>query len=385
MKLYKYTAVNENSLSILIHSHLWFADPRSFNDPFDVDLHIYYQTNYQKAIKFADNAIKTIDEVITNLSKKIEVKEDIIKKSEQFILSSDTYLKDMDALSAETHEKIIVCMKEIVLLTEKTPKIDNSNIDDITELNITMRNSIKIVIEHYEKSVLHFKELHSNALNDQLEITNKKTDLINEFHRLNQLQKEQINIKNRIEEVKRYIEKQKYYDAIGVLSLSKENSQSNTLMWSHYGDSHRGIALEFDTKMDTDFFKKITNVIYSDDSHAQQKEKNKKIIKKIAPHLADTEREQGLLPVLFSKSTQWEYEKEVRLIKADIKDNQRLFKYRPECLTGVYFGLNTTEEHKKMIQTIIHLKGLTKTVPFYQAEKVPNAFTLNYKKISIED
>jgi hypothetical protein len=295
----------------------------------------------------------------------------------------------MNALNAEAPEKIIVGIKEIVLLTEKTSKVDNSNIEDIAELNIAMRNSIKIVIENYEKSVLHFKELHSNALNDQLEITNNKTDLIDELHRLNQLKKEHFNsidgVIKQMEEAKCRIDGQKYYDVIGVLCLSKENSQSNTLMWSHYGDSHRGIALEFDTKMDTDFFKKITNVIYSDDSHAQQKEKNKKIIKKIAPHLADTEREQGLLPVLFSKSTQWKYEQEVRLIKADIKDNQRLFKYRPECLTGIYFGLNTTEEHKKMIQTIIQLKGLTKTVQFYQAEKVPNAFTLNYKKISIED
>lgn len=156
-------------------------------------------------------------------------------------------------------------------------------------------------------------------------------------------------------------------------------------MWSHYGDSHRGIALEFDTEIDTNFFKNPIEVEYSEASHVEWGKNLEKIVKERAPHLSDSDVALTFFAIFLVKSTQWKYEQEVRLIKADIKNNKRLFEYRPECLTGIYFGLNTTEEHKKMIQTIIQLKDLTNAVQFYQAEKVPNAFTLNYKKISIED
>lgn len=66
MKLYKYTAVNENSLSSLTHSHLWFADPRSFNDPFDVNIDPCYD-NLLQEIKSIEIIIKELDEKIKEL------------------------------------------------------------------------------------------------------------------------------------------------------------------------------------------------------------------------------------------------------------------------------------------------------------------------------
>lgn len=255
MKLYKYSAVDENCLSGLINSQLWFSDPRSFNDPFDVDL--------------------------------------------------DNYYKDR---LVEVDEKLI----EINALITKTPTV--------------------LLLNQYRREILKLKQ---------------KTieDAINP------------------------------YEKLGFLCLTKNKGESNTLMWSHYGNSHEGVMLEFSTDKDTTFFKGLIPIEY-DDKNLEDIEKRLKSI----DHENYNERIMEVFCVIAIKATQWKYEQEIRLFKIDIKNNQRLFKYDPNCLTGIYFGLKTTEEHKQTIKQIIQLKSL-KNTKLYQAEKVENSSNLVYTEI----
>jgi hypothetical protein len=88
----------------------------------------------------------------------------------------------------------------------------------------------------------------------------------------------------------------------GVLSLSEIHD--SLLMWSHYGDLHRGFVIEFDTS--ADFFRPcfarrvpsfLLKVDYSD----------------VRPHLSSTTLNRP--EALTRKSTAWAYEREWRMIK----------------------------------------------------------------------
>ncbi len=273
MQLYKYSAVDENCLSGLINSQLWFSDPKSFNDPFDCDLRPYK---------------KIYEEIITKIKNEFTV---VINKM------------------------IEECQV-------------NSLTDEFIQIFTKKKQSNLKLIENCNNEILD--------------------DIDNQF---------------------------------GILCLTKNKGESNTLMWSHYGDSHKGVMLEFETDADNEFFKVQLSIIYInflyslDSKDCEEKEQVKKILLQ--------KYDEKIIDLLFSfliKATQWEYEQEVRLIKADIKNNQRLFNYAPNCLTGIYFGLKTTEEHKQTIKQIIQLKGL-KNTKLYQAEKVEDSFNLVYTEI----
>jgi hypothetical protein len=91
----------------------------------------------------------------------------------------------------------------------------------------------------------------------------------------------------------------------GVLCFSK--SWDNPVLWSHYADRHRGIALGFD--VDSSMARGITYT-------------------KIRPPFRRTD-EAALDTLLYTKHRDWQYEKEVRVF-ARLEER--------EVATGAYFG-----------------------------------------------
>jgi hypothetical protein len=60
MKLYKYHSLNENSISCLVNSYVWFSSPSDFNDPFDtkiVDNSLLQDLSFTKEKIFCLSAI----------------------------------------------------------------------------------------------------------------------------------------------------------------------------------------------------------------------------------------------------------------------------------------------------------------------------------------
>lgn len=101
----------------------------------------------------------------------------------------------------------------------------------------------------------------------------------------------------------------------------------SSLMWSHYGDSHRGICLEF--HVGNAVFLKAWEVHYSD------------AYPKWAPHLMLD----FVMDMILTKSDEWAYENEFRLLASpDLPDGQPLkpdgdyLKLPPRALVGVLVG-----------------------------------------------
>ncbi|NOZ47136.1 MAG: DUF2971 domain-containing protein [Chlorobi bacterium] len=129
----------------------------------------------------------------------------------------------------------------------------------------------------------------------------------------------------------------------GVCCFAKEENLNNILMWSHYADNHKGITLGIDENLieishTHDWFegKHITKpwikqVQYTNEYRFINPFANER------PSLKDVE---------FIKSTDWEYEKEVRLIspKFGLHDFNS-----SHCLKEIVFGLKIPEIVKSNI------------------------------------
>lgn len=166
-------------------------------------------------------------------------------------------------------------------------------------------------------------------------------------------------------------------------------TSENILLWSHYGDRHRGLCLIFrsvpyhnsyalykDNENTCFLFDKIE---YSDDA-----------LESINMINADSNSLQ-MKRVLLNKSLHWEYEKEYRLIGHIFSDS--VFKgipirYDKSHLEGIIFGLKTTQTHMKKVFDIVQRYYIEEgvDVKFYKAFEIPRKYAIEIREIdSIED
>lgn len=129
----------------------------------------------------------------------------------------------------------------------------------------------------------------------------------------------------------------------------------NILLWTHYGQEHKGFCLQFDIYKDIEFFCPLLPVIYKHE---------------YAPAVL-TEKPGEILEQLYQrKSKEWSYEKEVRVIK----EGAGLKAYRRESLIGVYFGCRTSTEDKETIREL-----LKTDVKYYQIGLSESEYRLEVK------
>lgn len=153
---------------------------------------------------------------------------------------------------------------------------------------------------------------------------------------------------------------------LGIICFSEKNN--DILMWSHYSDSHRGFCLQFDPEnLAKSFY--VGKVKYSNKYPTLKEFAN-----------ANATGMSNLM--LLSKSSHWKYEKEIRLILDTENDQKtpgnRIYKYPPEALTGVIFGLQMQEKDKETIRNI--LKDRNAEISYFQATKSKNSYSLKINK-----
>ncbi|MCO4882974.1 DUF2971 domain-containing protein [Paraburkholderia caribensis] len=141
----------------------------------------------------------------------------------------------------------------------------------------------------------------------------------------------------------------------------------NPLMWAHYGDSHRGIALEFDTNADQIMWAYRVHYradyptirMYEDDNNA------------------------NLVPI-FMKSNVWEYEREYRLI-AEERDQPRAnmlttrnstLRLAGGALVGVVLGCQCDENRALEV-----LGRYGQNLRVRRAKRVPDRYALTLETI----
>jgi hypothetical protein len=67
-----------------------------------------------------------------------------------------------------------------------------------------------------------------------------------------------------------------------------------------------------------------------------------------------------LLSFIYTKYIDWSYEKEYRIIILKEHTDSQQLKYKKEILSGIIFGLRTSESDKKLIKSIVKKTSLIK-------------------------
>ncbi|MDR2061681.1 MAG: DUF2971 domain-containing protein [Acinetobacter sp.] len=145
----------------------------------------------------------------------------------------------------------------------------------------------------------------------------------------------------------------------GILALSSCND--DILMWSHYADNHKGIAIGLEVRKDLEFFLMPINIDYRDTYEALNYLKNS---------------QQAIDDTLKLKSSAWSYEKEVRIYK----DGNGLYTIKPKAIKEICFGVKASNEDIDNIKKICAQKGF-EDIFFYKARKIHAQFGIKFEAI----
>ncbi|GAA0426124.1 DUF2971 domain-containing protein [Cocleimonas flava] len=175
----------------------------------------------------------------------------------------------------------------------------------------------------------------------------------------------------------------KFLDKVGIFSLSED--PLNMLMWSHYGEDHKGLAYGFDANegsdlsneeyfqpvkysdqaLKVDLSKGLKNALdYYIDEYGQTKLKNRIEI-----------NDSQIQSVLFTKTNDWRYEKEWRYMR------EKFGTYPlPGKLSRIVFGLKCIPKDIERYKFLCK-KHIDNKVVFYQVVRVEGGTTLDLKEV----
>jgi Protein of unknown function (DUF2971)/TPR repeat len=171
-----------------------------------------------------------------------------------------------------------------------------------------------------------------------------------------------------------------FYSQTGVLSLAER--PDNLLMWSHYADQHRGFVIEFGAdhpffdqrQEDNDHFHHVCKVRYSADRP------NTTIAGFLGPHS------------LLTKSAEWEYEQEWRMLAAFPRfphesltsgDHEiHLVSLPPTCITRVILGHRMPDDKRAEIVDLVTKDRRYAHVAVLQSELDRKKFGLNFRSLA---
>lgn len=149
---------------------------------------------------------------------------------------------------------------------------------------------------------------------------------------------------------------------LGIVCLSKV--KDDILMWSHYGNDHKGFCLRFNA----DMLGEISSCypVKYRKRYPTFGEFVRSDLEKIANLFVQT------------KSNHWKYEKEVRLIRNAItpsgEELGRVIKYPKQALTGIIFGCLASDEVKQRIASAVAVNGVR--VQYYQSVKSRDSYSV---------
>lgn len=118
---------------------------------------------------------------------------------------------------------------------------------------------------------------------------------------------------------------------IGISCFCK--TETSDEMWSKYSDDHKGMCLQFDVLKDPELFTLAQPVNY---------------VNKLPVYNHFTDRNELLNKVILSKTNDWKFEQEIRVVKVPSemkteKDGQA-FSFKPLSLKKVIFGYKAKKE-----------------------------------------
>lgn len=134
--------------------------------------------------------------------------------------------------------------------------------------------------------------------------------------------------------------------------------KNQPLMWAHYADAHAGVMFEFE-QPGTDAAFHGLDVTYVD---------KRPLIDPTAFLAGDTEIKKAIL----TKSDDWDYEEEVRMVEYQRPPGPRSF--QPSYLTSITLGLKISDAHKQAIIDIVGRRRIA--IPILQATLEPGSYKI---------
>ena len=151
-----------------------------------------------------------------------------------------------------------------------------------------------------------------------------------------------------------------YIQQAGVYSLTRSND--NILMWSHYGEEHKGFCIEYK--------RNETNQLGNENyTRPVEYEIDYPIIKSL-DSMATEKLTEVAKELICIKAENWKYEKEWRMMVFE-KGNIEI--PRPAAISAIIFGCKTSDNNKKVIKNILSKEP---EIEFKQAMMVKNQFKL---------
>ena len=148
---------------------------------------------------------------------------------------------------------------------------------------------------------------------------------------------------------------------IGICSLTR--LPDDILMWSHYADAHKGFCIKLHDDEKEWCIARAQKIKYS---------KQYPIVNPITDD--DLTR---LEKTLLTKSKNWEYEQEWRIIDHEKKPG--IQRFPQHLLVGVIFGCRMSEDHKGLIRE--WCANRKTSISFYQAREASGTYSLDIIKI----
>lgn len=155
---------------------------------------------------------------------------------------------------------------------------------------------------------------------------------------------------------------------LGVCCFSKEDDI--LLMWSHYADKHRGVCLAFDVWKDSKVLAKLPYEVAYPPEYP------------IFNYPKDIYRVNSFRFLIATKSKDWEYEQEVRLVRDDKNTPFRgEVKFNKRALVAIKFGYKACPKGIERVNEFLLESGGYEHVKFYKAHIMRFDFGIYFKEI----
>ena len=165
----------------------------------------------------------------------------------------------------------------------------------------------------------------------------------------------------------------KELNKMGICCFNKTEKES--LMWSHYSDSHKGLCFQFDITKNPELFILAKDVKYVSSIEPIDIFKDKKWKNKIMSH------------IIIPKYNKWSYEKEVRVIKFPSEmnytesDTGKPIEFKLEALKKIIFGCKASEETISSYQSLCEEYGFKHVKFSKMQQKLDGSFELEEKPL----
>ena len=176
---------------------------------------------------------------------------------------------------------------------------------------------------------------------------------------------------------------------------NQEHPKDSLYMWGHYGNGHRGVAIEFDTNLltssvlktvETKETEQLSKIYYRSELPKITCESIYKAVIEMTENNQQTSDKTELFNIiqlaLSTKSKVWEKENEWRFILRNSKSKMKILRVALEddTITALYLGCRTDDNMKKDL--IYETKQIFSNAKVYKSKISKNNFSLEFDQLS---